>query len=144
MLYRRMEERDIDKVAALENACFSQPWSADAFRKTLENPDIVYMIVEDGENIIANGGLRDIVGEGEITNVAVAKEYRGQGIATKLMTCILECGDKMGITAYTLEVRAGNIPAIRLYEHHGFRTEGVRRNFYSNPVEDAYIMWKRV
>jgi ribosomal-protein-alanine N-acetyltransferase len=56
---------------------------------------------------------------------------------------VLEDGVKLGIEAFTLEVRRGNLPAVRLYEKFGFAQEGVRRDFYENPREDALIMWKR-
>ena len=82
--------------------------------------------------------------DGEIGNVAVLPEYRGKGIAKALLTQALEYGKhELGMTLFTLEVRAGNAAAIHLYESAGFRTEGLRPRFYTDPVEDALIMWKR-
>ena len=82
--------------------------------------------------------------DGEIGNVAVLPEYRGKGIAKALLTQALEYGEhELGMTLFTLEVRAGNAAAIHLYESAGFRTEGLRPRFYMDPVEDALIMWKR-
>ena len=101
------------------------------------------MTAWDGERLVGNCGVRNIVGEGEITNVAVDVDYRGQGIAQRLMKALLARGTEMGITAFTLEVRNGNEPAVRLYESLGFVQEGLRRNFYENPKEDARIYWKR-
>ena len=85
------------------------------------------------------------VGEdGEIGNVAVLPEYRGKGIAGALLKTALEYGERgQGILSYTLEVRAGNAAAVHLYEKHGFRTQGRRPRFYTEPCEDALIMWKR-
>ena len=93
--------------------------------------------------IVAECGVRDIMGEGEITNVAVHPDFRGQGIARKMMKHVLQDSLIKGMTAFTLEVRAGNQPAIALYERFGFRTEGIRQAFYEDPVEDALIMWLR-
>ena len=71
-------------------------------------------------------------------------DYRGQGIARMMLEELLGNARREGIRAFTLEVRAGNAPAIALYERLGFRTEGVRPGFYSKPKEDALIQWLRV
>ena len=97
----------------------------------------------DHPHIIAECGVRDIMGEGEITNVAVHPDFRGKGIARQMMKHVLHESLAKGITSFTLEVRAGNRAAIALYERFGFRTEGVRREFYEDPVENALIMWLR-
>lgn len=80
--------------------------------------------------------------EGEITNVAVKKELRGQGIAGKLLEKLGSYGRERGLERYILEVRAGNEPAIHLYERSGFTRVGIRKGFYEQPVEDAVIMVK--
>lgn len=143
ILIRKMRPEDAEAAAALEAACFAQPWKEETFREYAVHPDICYMTAWDGERLVGNCGVRNIVGEGEITNVAVAVDYRGQGLARRLMEALLAQGTAMGITDFTLEVRAGNEPAIRLYESLGFVQEGLRRNFYENPKEDARIYWKR-
>ena len=102
-------------------------------------------ITEEGgsRRIIGECGVRDIVGEGEITNVAVHPDWQGFGVATRMLGTVLARSVEEGMTAFTLEVRAGNRPAIALYEKYGFRTEGIRAGFYEKPVEDALIMWRR-
>ena len=70
-------------------------------------------------------------------------KYRGRGIATQMMTALLEEGRKQGIEEFTLEVRVSNAAAIKVYEKMGFVSEGIRPRFYEQPVEDAMIMWKR-
>ena len=87
--------------------------------------------------------MRHIVGEGEITNVVTKNTMRGKGIGKQILEKLLEEGAKMGAEAFTLEVRVSNAPAIHLYESLGFVSEGVRKNFYEEPTEDALIMWKR-
>ena len=143
MLVRRMEKADVYQVAQNEAACFSMPWSEQAFLDTLIRPQAAYYVAELDGKIVGHCGVTDIVGEGEITNVAVLTEYRGCGIAGAMLERLLLEGKEAGMTAFTLEVRAGNVPAIRLYEKSGFVTEGIRRGFYDNPKEDALIMWKR-
>lgn len=148
VVIRRMTAEDISRVLEVERACFSDPWSADVFHATLLLPYAHYYVAEiteeDGTSrIVGECGVRDIVGEGEITNVAVHPGWQGYGIAGKMLDTLLAESLKQGMTAFTLEVRAGNMPAIALYRKFGFRTEGIRTGFYDNPVEDALIMWRR-
>ena len=82
--------------------------------------------------------------EGEIMNVAVRREYRRKGVAGRLMKELLSRAEKRGAARFILEVREGNLPAVRLYESLGFLHAGRRRNFYSDPAEDALIMIKEI
>lgn len=143
MYIRPMQLQDVEQVAALEQQCFSQPWSLKAFQEILNTSYRILFVAIDDDIVIGECMLTEIAGEGEITNVAVNSVFRKKGIARQLMKATLAEGEKRNIAAYTLEVRAGNVAAIKLYESFGFVTEGVRRNFYSKPVEDALIMWKR-
>lgn len=142
-IIRQMNEADADAAARLEAECFSQPWSKQAFLDTLKLSYAYYCVAEEDGMLIGLCGLRNIAGEGEITNVAISEKYRKRGIAAKLLAKLLEEGKSLGIKAYTLEVREGNIPAICLYEKFGFEVIGKRQKFYDRPVEDALIMWKR-
>lgn len=142
MYIRPMQTEDIEAVAELEKACFSQPWSAQAFREISRLAYRTLLVAIEDNKIVGECMLTDIAGEGEISNVAVDAGYRQRGIARELMKEALETGRRKEMSAYTLEVRAGNVSAIRLYESFGFITEGVRKNFYDKPVEDALIMWK--
>jgi ribosomal-protein-alanine N-acetyltransferase len=143
-----MTREDIEQVLEVERASFSKPWSADVFAATLLLPYAHYYVAElltdgAGARIIGECGVRDIFGEGEITNVAVLPSFRGAGVAGRMLGTLLEESLEKGMQAFTLEVRAGNRPAIALYEKFGFQTEGVREGFYEEPVEDALIMWRR-
>ena len=82
-----------------------------------------------------------VAGEGNIYNVAVKKEYRGRYIGKEMMRELLYLSKQRGITSFTLEVRAGNEPAISLYRSLGFEPAGIRKDFYTGPKEDAVIMW---
>lgn len=147
---RPMRETDASAAAELEAQVFSEPWSESAFCETLTYDYTYYYTAkedalehtEEGGELIGICGLRNIAGEGEITNVAVRGDYRRKGIAELLLRETLKKGNEIGIRKFTLEVRSSNIPAIRLYEKLGFRSEGMRKNFYANPTEDALIMWK--
>ena len=140
---RRMRPEDADAAARLEAVCFSHPWSAKAFAQCAADENVCYLMAWEGEKLVGNCGVRNIAGDGEITNVAVDPACRRQRVGTELMNKLLETGRSMGIEAFTLEVRASNQAAIRLYESFGFLLEGTRRNFYEDPREDALIYWKR-
>lgn len=145
---RRMEERDVTEAARLEADNFSQAWSEHAFLETLRCDYAYYYVAECDEmdktgKVVGICGLRNIAGEGEITNVVTNQNYRRMGIAKMLLQRVLSDGEGLGIEAFTLEVRSTNQPAIALYEKLGFESVGVRKNFYTNPKEDALIMWKR-
>lgn len=140
---RRMRPEDAEAAARLEAICFSHPWSAKAFAQCAADENVCYLMAWEGEKLVGNCGVRNIAGDGEITNVAVDPACRRQRVGTELMNKLLETGRSMGIEAFTLEVRASNQAAIRLYESFGFLLEGTRRNFYEDPREDALIYWKR-
>lgn len=153
---RRMEERDVRQAAALEAANFPDPWTEKAFLEALRLDYVFYYVAEEkmeeppepaetgkGNGVVGICGLRNLAGEGEITNVSVDSRYRRMGIAAAMLGRVLADGARLGIEAFTLEVRCGNFPAICLYEKFGFKREGVRRGFYENPKEDALILWKR-
>lgn len=147
IVVRTMQIEDVDQVCVLEEEAFSMPWHKQSFLEMIAHPDALYLVAENREQpgkILGCCGVRNIVGEGEITNVVVKKESRNEGTGRKLLTELLRRGMKeLGISAFTLEVRVGNAPAIHLYESLGFISEGIRKNFYEKPREDAMIMWKR-
>ncbi len=144
-LVRRMEVTDIEQVHAIEVSAFSTPWSEASFLEELEeNGHSLYVVIEKDDEILAYGGLWSIVGEGHITNIAVKKDYRGLGLGKRITEALMGEGKRIGVRAFTLEVRKSNKIAIRLYEGLGFVKAGIRKNFYDKPREDASIMWKRL
>ncbi len=139
-----LSQKLVPEVAKIEQLCFSEPWSEQAYFDALHREDYCYLVaINEQGKAVGMCGL--IIGpfEAEVTNVAVHPDYRGQGIANLLLEALLQSGDKTGITAYTLEVRTGNHTAIHLYEKFGFAREGIRPDFYRKPTEDALIMWRR-
>lgn len=138
-----MCKEDAEEVSILEKEIFTMPWSKEAFWEMAQAANAIYMIAVYKNKIVGNCGVRNILGEGEITNVAVSQAYRGLGISKMMMLRLMAEGERSGIEAFTLEVRKSNIPAIRLYESLGFEISGIRPRFYEKPVEDALVMWKR-
>ena len=138
-----LTEEYVDQVCVLEEEAFSMPWHRESFLEMIINKDARYLVALLEEAVVGCCGLRNRVGEGEITNVVTKNTVRGNGIANQLLKKLLEQGYEMGVEAFTLEVRKSNTAAIHLYENLGFETEGIRKNFYEKPTEDALIMWKR-
>ena len=136
-----MVQSDLPQAAALEAKTFSMPWKEEDFAEMIAAPYAHFFVADEDGRIVGIIGLRDLSGEGEITNVAVRPAWRGQGIARLMLAKLLEEGRRAGGTAFTLEVRAGNAPAIALYEGLGFRYEARRPGFYTKPVEDALLYW---
>lgn len=143
IVYRAMTPADVPFISRLEEETFSMPWSEASFLQMIEQEDARYFVAEEDGQLLGGCGLLLIAGEGNITNVAVAKEARRRGVGTGLLRHLLSEGDQEGLSAYTLEVRVSNTAAIGLYQKLGFVSEGIRPNFYEKPVEDAMIMWKR-
>ncbi len=142
MIFRPMVETDLDSVAKMEKEIFSTPWSKEGFQESLQKDYSYFFVAEEKNEITGYLGIHNFGGDGEITNVAVALEWRCKHIAFSLLSYAMKETEKKGVEAFTLEVRKSNIPAIRLYEKLGFVEQGVRKNFYENPTEDAIIMWK--
>ena len=151
---RRMREEDIPQVVEIEKIAFSRPWTKSIFKAALLLPYAAdYVAVEDTpgeksgadphEKVVGMCGVKKIFEEGDISNVAVHPAYRGRGISRKMLDVLMREARADGVQAFTLEVRAGNVIAVNLYESLGFRTEGVRPRFYDDPVEDGLIMWQR-
>ncbi len=131
---------DTTVLAELERICFSDAWSEKIVRDLADSSwDEVWVL--EAETILGYINYRFIAGEGELMRIAVLPEQRGHGYSKKLMDVMMEDAAKNQITDLTLEVRAGNEPAIGLYKTYGFVEEAVRKNYYHNPTEDALIMW---
>ena len=143
LLIKPLTEEYVDQVCVLEEEAFSMPWHRESFLEMIENVNACYLVGIIINQVVASCGLRNIVGDGEITNVVTAADMRGKGIGKMMLLKLTEQGIQMGVEAFTLEVRMSNEAAIHLYEKLGFVTEGIRKNFYEEPKEDALIMWKR-
>lgn len=142
-MIRKMKIEDVDAVATIEKECFSIPWSKESIEKELTNKDSFFCVCEIDGKTVGYAGIYLAYPEGEITNIAITKKHREHGYAGQLLEFMFENTGKLGITDYTLEVRVSNEAAIKLYEKYGFVSEGIRKNFYDMPKEDANIMWKR-
>ena len=136
-----MTAAHLPQVAALERVCFpADPWSETLFRDALECPGTVLLAAgkEDGV-VLGYAVLSAVLDEGNLDNLAVAPQCRRRGVADALLSTLIRLG-RASLSVLLLEVRASNLPAIALYEKHGFIPVGRRKNYYETPREDALLM----
>jgi ribosomal-protein-alanine N-acetyltransferase len=141
---RRMNANDIDSVCSIEQRVFPSPWSRESFAEEMRNHLAVYMVAESADRVIGYIGAWHVLDEGHITNLAVEAEWRRQGVGARLLDAMETQLYRDGVRRVTLEVRVSNTPALKLYHHRGYRERGVRRRYYQDNGEDAYIMWKHM
>ena len=135
---------DIDQVLVIEHASFGTPWPRSAFEDELTvNMLADYVVAAGGPQVVGYCGVWHVVDEGHITNLAVHPEWRGQGIGRMLMTAMMDWAEEHRVDGMTLEVRAGNLVAQALYASFGFAFAGVRKAYYSDNGEDAWVLWWR-
>ena len=144
LIIRPMVKDDIDGVYEVEENCFVDTWSKDAFNKELKNNLARYLVAELDNKIVGYVGIWFVVDEGHITNVAVHSDYRGRKIGDKLVQALVELCRENNIVSMTLEVRVSNVVAQNLYKKYGFKLAGIRKEYYSDNKEDAMIMWNDI
>jgi [ribosomal protein S18]-alanine N-acetyltransferase len=138
---RRRTYADLPQVVAIERRAFTTPWSLAMFVLELSKPSGVCLAAGEGESLVGYLVCSRYDTVWHIMNVAVDPDVRRRGIATGLITRLLQrVGDDDA--QYTLEVRRSNQGAIDLYTGFGFRGAGVRRRYYADNQEDALIMWR--
>jgi [ribosomal protein S18]-alanine N-acetyltransferase len=142
LIERISSSEDLDAVAALEAATFTNPWTREMLERELVQSDVarVYVVRLPGRRVAAFCACWLVYDELHINTIAVDANLRRQGLARALMTHILDEAAAQGAARTFLEVRRSNLPAQRLYENLGFAVAGVRRNYYTNPEEDALVL----
>ncbi len=136
--------REIDDVLAIEEASFSNPWTREMYLAEFENRDVAffYLARDAGGALAGFCSFWRILDELHINNLAVAPALRRQGVGAALLTRVLNDASQTGARRATLEVRQSNVEAKRLYQRFGFSVAGIRRGYYTHPVEDALVLWR--
>ena len=134
----------VDAIERIEKMCFAVPWSkASLYRDIVQNVLAYYVsAMENGSIPVGYGGMWTVEDEAHVTNIAVHPSYRHRGIGNQILLTLIERCRFEAKCRMSLEVRVGNFPAIELYRKHGFKPEGIRKGYYSDNGEDAYVMWK--
>ncbi|MBX7113421.1 MAG: ribosomal protein S18-alanine N-acetyltransferase [Myxococcaceae bacterium] len=139
-----MVAADLPEVMRIQLKAFSNPWSEDMVKKELTQDWSTVLLIE--EQMAGRSALLGFIifwlvhDELHILNVAVTPEHRRRGIGRYAMNAALAFGQSHQCRIATLEVRRGNAPAIALYEALGFRTVGLRPQYYADNKEDAAVM----
>ncbi|MDD5259809.1 MAG: ribosomal protein S18-alanine N-acetyltransferase [bacterium] len=141
--YERLKEEDLEAILKIEQASFPVPWTRSMFEQELHIPTSHFFVAKalPGKEIVGYAGYWQVVDELHLINFAVHPEYRRQGLGKHLLFYILCDGKRLGLKKATLEVRASNQAAQRLYEQLGFKNIALRKSYYADNQEDAVIMW---
>ena len=140
---RRMKEDDLATVRTIEALSFSNPWSDNTFRGEIQNTSVSFPLVvvrKPGEEVVAYIIFWHIRDDVQVNNVAVHPDCRGLGLGEAMMRFAIAKVRGAGATFMTLEVRSSNTAAVSLYRKLGFEILGTRKNYYTRPDEDAYVM----
>ncbi|SDB09863.1 ribosomal-protein-alanine N-acetyltransferase [Streptococcus henryi] len=132
---RTLDEKASAVYDILSDVYDKSPWSEEQILADMQQDNVDYFFLEDEKELIGFLSVQHLVGEVEITNIAVRKSYQGQGLGAQLMASL----DDMDFPIF-LEVRESNKPAQALYQKFGFELVGKRKRYYHEPVEDAMIM----
>jgi [ribosomal protein S18]-alanine N-acetyltransferase len=138
---------DISGVRQLDEACRLTPWSMLSYRELMGRSAIHFLVAEMearkrpliGFQIVSN-----LDETSEILKIAVHPDYQGAGVAQLLLDTGLETAIELGCTTCYLEVRPSNHRAIRFYRRNGFEIMDLRKNYYTSPMEDAFVMRKLI
>lgn len=136
-----MTFEDLDQVMAIEQHCFISPWKRSFFEYDLNRKDAQCYVVKEKDKVIGYVDAWFISDEVHLANIAVHKDFRRRGTASKLLSYIIEIAQKKNCKRILLEVRFSNIIAQKLYEKFGFRRVYQRRKYYSDG-EDAIVYQK--
>jgi ribosomal-protein-alanine N-acetyltransferase len=140
---RRMTRRDLPEVLGIERRAFSNPWPPSTFEGEIQNQGLSFpiVVVDEGTGRIAGYVIYWIIrDEAQINNVAVHPDYRRRRVGETMLREILAALRTESVEFISLEVRAENAAARALYEKLGFKQIGIRKEYYTNPVEDAIVM----
>ncbi len=136
-----MSPDHIDAVMEIDAVAYPGPWTRAVWERELTDPGRTHVVALADGVLVGHAGTMRVLDEIHITTVAVTPDRRGEGIASELLLNLLDSAVAAGIVSATLEVRAANRDVQRLYSRFGFVPAGVRRGYYSNPADDAIIMW---
>ena len=140
IIYRRMTLEDVPQVHEIELKTFHTPWSYQSFVDEMTtNKCARYIVAEEDGKILGYAGAWLVFDEGHITNIAVDEAARGRGIGTMVTQALMQYAANMGVQYMTLEVRKSNLVAQGLYKKLGFIELGVRKRYYEDNGEDAYL-----
>ena len=135
-------EQTVLEIASIEAECFSSPLTAEQISRLIQDEHMRWFAVWEDAALAGYVWVQTVLDEGYIGNVAVRRASRRHGAGDRLLEMLDQLAEEENLRFLTLEVRAGNLPALALYEKHGYRRTGQRKGYYTAPREDAVLMTK--
>ena len=133
----------ISEIYQLEQDCFKTPWPLEVLYEDICVNHNIYFVIKENGRVVGYAGMWMILDEAHINNICIRREFRKKGYAHRLMERLIEEAYALGADSMTLVVRVSNFRAINLYKDFDFEIEGVRKGYYADNKEDAFIMWKQ-
>lgn len=142
LIIRQMSFIDVNAVSEVDHASFATPWPKETFLQEITKNDYAhYYVAELDHQVVGYIGMWIVIDDAQITNVAVLPKWRGYKIGEKLFQYACEQAIRMGSQRLSLEVRASNMIAQRMYRKFGLVPGGIRKKYYTDNQEDAIVMW---
>lgn len=141
-IFRKGTEEDIKQIAELEAKTFSDAWTERSVMESLEQTQAFITVAEDDGKVIGYCIIYYVMDEAEIARIAISEDVRRQGVGSGVLDYTCKCCREKEVTRLLLDVRESNKGAIAFYETYGFQADGVRKNFYDLPQENAVLMSK--
>lgn len=141
---RRMTVADIDDVMAIERASFASPWSRQFFLDELRADCANSVLCQVHGKPVGYVVYWELPDEVDVHNVAVHPQHRRRGVGRAMLGYVMDEGTRKGLRRMTLEVRKSNDAAQALYRSLGFEVCGLRKGYYSDNAEDAWVMERRL
>ena len=135
-------EQIVRELASIETECFSSPLTPEQICRLIPDEHTHWLAVWEDAVLAGYVWVQTVLDEGYIGNVAVRRASRRRGAGDRLLEMLDSLAEEENLHFLTLEVRAGNLPALALYEKHGYRRTGLRKGYYTAPHEDAVLMTK--
>lgn len=144
-MIRELTLADLDWLANIEQELFTSYWKKEDFKTELTtNQFAKYFVIYQNDQPAGYVGVWLLYEQAQITTIGVCKKFQKMGLGAKLLQHVIKYAQENGGETISLEVRVSNQPAINLYQKLGFSVINIRKNYYSDNHEDAYLMMKGI
>lgn len=140
---KRMDLNDFYEISNILFSDFDDFWTCDCLKQELMCKNSYFLVARINDKIVGFAGFKKILDEADIMNIVVCKNFRGQGIGSKLLENLISYAQDNNLKILNLEVNETNLHAIHLYDNLGFKYVGIRKNYYDNQ-NSAIIMKKQL
>ncbi|MCL2080163.1 MAG: ribosomal protein S18-alanine N-acetyltransferase [Oscillospiraceae bacterium] len=140
---------DVPKIMQIAKSALTPSWTENAVKAEIDKGDSLLVVAvgftsSGVSDILGFAAFREVGADGELLQIAVDTAGRRKGTGSRLMESLIECANARCLTSIFLEVRISNEAAIGLYKKYDFAKVRIRRDYYSDPVEDAVVMLKKL